>query len=234
MRFKLIENLTKRDLNKVSELLTDARAYIFEDKNYAPAIDRLNEVIDILKSNKLDEAAEETEEDDRLVQSEQEFTSANTSINSSKLPAIFRLVKFTPDTINLDYGGGKFDNAAEYLKDEFNVTNLVYDPFNRTKEHNSATIKQIRKNGGADSATLSNVLNVIKEPNIRLEVLNNIKSLLKPGATLYVTVYEGTGKGDSGETKAGYQLNKKTAEYMEEISQVFGDVTRKGKLIIAR
>ncbi len=169
-----------------------------------------------------------------LAQSNQEYTSANTSINSSKLPAIFRLVKFTPDTINLDYGGGKFDNAAEYLKNKGNVTNLVYDPFNRSREHNSAVIKQIRANGGADSATLSNVLNVIKEPEIRLEVLNNIKSLLKPGATLYITVYEGTGKGDSGETKAGYQLNKKTADYVEEISQVFGDVTRKGKLIIAR
>ena len=83
------------------------------------------------------------------------------------------------------------------------VTNLVYDPHNRTKEHNNSTIKQIRKNGGADSATLSNVLNVIKEPEIRLEVLNNIKSLLKPGANLYITVYEGTGKGDSGETKSG-------------------------------
>lgn len=234
MRFKLIESLTKKDLNKVSELLTDARAYIFEDKNYAPAIDRLNEVIDILKSNKLDEDTEESEEDNGLAQSEQEFTSAKTSINSGKLPAIFRLVKFTPDTINLDYGGGKFDNAAEYLKNEFNVTNLVYDPFNRTKEHNNSTIKQIRKNGGADSATLSNVLNVIKEPEIRLEVLNNIKSLLKPGANLYITVYEGTGKGDSGETKSGYQLNRKTADYIEEISQVFGDVSRKGKLIIAK
>lgn len=234
MRFKLIESLTKKDLNKVSELLTDARAYIFEDKNYAPAIDRLNEVIDILKSNKLDEDTEESEEDSGLAQSEQEFTSAKTSINSGKLPAIFRLVKFTPDTINLDYGGGKFDNAAEYLKNEFNVTNLVYDPFNRTKEHNNSTIKQIRKNGGADSATLSNVLNVIKEPEIRLEVLNNIKSLLKPGANLYITVYEGTGKGDSGETKSGYQLNRKTTDYIEEISQVFGDVSRKGKLIIAK
>jgi len=234
MRFKLIESLTNKDLNKVSELLTDARAYIFEDKNYAPAIDRLNEVIDILKSNKLDEDTEESEEDGGLAQSEQEFTSAKTSINSCKLPAIFRLVKFTPDTINLDYGGGKFDNAAEYLKNEFNVTNLVYDPFNRTKEHNNSTIKQIRKNGGADSATLSNVLNVIKEPEIRLEVLNNIKSLLKPGANLYITVYEGTGKGDSGETKSGYQLNRKTTDYIEEISQVFGDVSRKGKLIIAK
>jgi len=234
MRFKLIESLTNKDLNKVSELLTDARAYIFEDKNYAPAIDRLNEVIDILKSNKLDEDTEESEEDGGLAQSEQEFTSAKTSINSCKLPAIFRLVKFTPDTINLDYGGGKFDNAAEYLKNEFNVTNLVYDSFNRTKEHNNSTIKQIRKNGGADSATLSNVLNVIKEPEIRLEVLNNIKSLLKPGANLYITVYEGTGKGDSGETKSGYQLNRKTTDYIEEISQVFGDVSRKGKLIIAK
>lgn len=64
-------------------------------------------------------------------------------------------------------------------------------------------------------------------------MLKNIKKLVKPNGTVYITVYEGTGAGDSKPTKSGYQLNKKTADYMDEIQQVFPDATRKGKLIIA-
>lgn len=165
--------------------------------------------------------------------SKQEFTSANTSINSNKLPAIFKLVKFNPDTINLDYGGGKFDNATEYLKEKC-VTNLIYDPYNRTAEHNTNVLNTIWGNGGADTCTLSNVLNVVKEKNIRVEILENIKELLKPNGTLYITVYEGTGLADERVTKAGYQLNRKTKDYLEEVKSVFGNVTQRGKLIIAK
>ena len=170
---------------------------------------------------------------EEIRQTKQEFTSANTSINASKLPAIFRLVNFKPDTINLDYGGGKFDNATEYLKEK-DVENLIYDPYNRTREHNTKVLNIIRENGGADTCTLSNVLNVVKEREIRIEILENIKELLKDDGTLYITVYEGTGLADEKETKAGYQLNRKTRDYLEEIEEVFGNVTQKGKLIIAR
>ena len=172
-------------------------------------------------------------EEDELETAEQKISSANTSINSSKLPAIFNLVDFKSGSLNLDFGGGKFDNASEFLAQQ-DVESLVYDPYNRTAEHNKEVIKKVRENGGADTITLSNVLNVIAEPDSRLAVLRNFKKLLKSGGTLYITVYEGTGKGDSKETKAGYQLNKKTADYIEEISSVFSDVSRKGKLIIAK
>ena len=57
--------------------------------------------------------------------------------------------------------------------------------------------------------------------------------MLKPNGIAYFTVYEGSGAGNSGATKAGYQLNKKTAEYVEEIQEVFPDAKRKGKLITA-
>lgn len=162
----------------------------------------------------------------------QEFTSENTSINSGRLPAVFNMVSFEPGTVNIDYGGGKFDNVAEYLT-QYDVVNLVYDPYNRTAEHNKEVIRLVREHGGADTATCSNVLNVIKEPEVRLNVLNNIKKLVKSGGTVYITVYEGKGNAAEGPTKSGYQLNRKTADYMEEIQQVFPDATRKGKLIIA-
>ena len=163
----------------------------------------------------------------------QEFTSERTSINVNKVPAVFRLVSnWRPGTINLDYGGGRADTAADYLS-QYDATNLVYDPYNRTAEHNKEVIKLIREHGGADTATCSNVLNVIKEPEVRKNVLENIKKLVKPSGTVYITVYEGSGRGDEGPTKSGYQLNRKTADYLEEIQQVFPDATRKGKLIVA-
>lgn len=162
----------------------------------------------------------------------QEFTSAKTSINKNKVPALFKLAVFKPDTVNLDYGGGKFDTATEYLK-KFNVTNLIYDPYNRTNEHNNSVIEQINENHGADSVTCSNVLNVIKEYEVRQNVLKNIKKLVKTNGIVYITVYTGTGTGIGTKTTAGYQLNKRTEEYVEEIKKVFPIVERKGRLIVA-
>lgn len=171
-------------------------------------------------------------EDFDVTDTNQKYTSAKTSINSSKLPAIFKLVSFKAGTINLDFGGGKFDNAAEELAKQ-DVTNLVYDPYNRSSEHNQNVLKQIRDNGGADSVTCSNVLNVIAEPEARQTVIKNIYNLAKSGAPVYFTVYEGTGSGEGGETKSGYQLNKKTADYLKEIQTIFPNAKRKGKLIVA-
>lgn len=170
--------------------------------------------------------------EDDIQEISQEFTSENTSINSGKLPAIFKMVHLEPGTINIDYGGGKFDNVAEYLA-PMDVVNLVYDPYNRTPEHNKEVLRTIRKAGGADSATCSNVLNVIKEPEVRRNVLENIRRVVKPEGVVYITVYEGSGRGNEGPTKSGYQLNRKTADYLDEIKEVFPDAIRKGKLIIA-
>lgn len=172
-------------------------------------------------------------EDDPEV-ADQEISSAETSINSSKIPTLFHLVDFKDGSLNLDYGGGKFDNVADYLESEYGATNLVYDPYNRSSEHNKAVLDQVRKNGGADTVTCSNVLNVIKEPSARLAVIRNCKNYLKNGGTAYFTVYVGDSSGVGKITSKGYQLNQKTPWYVDEISQVFSNVSRKGQLIIAR
>lgn len=175
----------------------------------------------------------DAEEDQFSVEdTEQEYTSENTSINKTKLPAVYNLVKFKPGSLVLDFGGGKWDAAVEHFAKE-NITILVYDPYNRSAEHNEEVIRILREHGGADAAVNSNVLNVIKEPEARETVLRNIKRLTKKGAPIYITVYEGRGDKQEGPTKSGYQLNRKTADYMEEIQNVFDNVTRKGKLITA-
>lgn len=179
-----------------------------------------------------EEITSEDPDDFELGQVEQEYTSKDTSINSTKLPAIYRLVNFYPGELVLDYGGGKFDIAAEEMAKK-DVTVLIYDPYNRSSSHNNEVIKTIRANGGSDVTLCSNVLNVIKEPEARLNVLKNIAKLTSPGGDIYITVYEGSGKGNEGATKSGYQLNKKTADYMDEVQSVFPDAVRKGKLIHA-
>lgn len=172
--------------------------------------------------------------DDDPEETDQQYSSAATSINSSKLPALFSMVDFKEGSINLDYGGGRFDNVAEYLQDKYGATNLVYDKYNRSADHNREVLNQIRQNGGADTVTCSNVLNVIAEESERLAVLRNCKRYLKSGGTCYITVYEGNGKGEGAPTKSGYQLNRKTKDYEDEIKKVFSSVTRKGKLFICR
>lgn len=186
----------------------------------------------ILRFSKPISLNEGIEDNDELISAEQEFDSAATSINSNKLPAVYSMVRFNPGDVVVDFGGGKFDNAVNYLKDQ-DVTLLVYDPYNRSSEHNKEVLKVLREHGGADAAVNSNVLNVIKEPEARNAVLQNIKKITKKGAPIYITVYEGTGKGNEGPTKSGYQLNRKTADYMDEIGRVFSNVKRKGKLITA-
>lgn len=172
------------------------------------------------------------DESDGLDRPAQEFDSAKTSINSNKLPAIYKMISIPNGSVGLDFGGGSFDNAIEFIKD-LGATLYVYDPYNRSAEYNKQTIKTLRDIGGADWAVNSNVLNVIKEPEARRAVLENISKITKPGAPIYITVYEGRGDSKEGPTKSGYQLNRKTADYLEEIQEVFPDAKRKGKLITA-
>lgn len=222
------------------KLLTDGIGYaIYEKgemidygfKSLEDAEAAIDEYDDIYQDDvQVYSATEEDEEDLPMV--DQEYDSAATSINSNKLPAIYRMVSFNEGDVVVDFGGGKFDNAVEYIRDK-GATLCVYDPYNRSAEHNKEVLRILRENGGADAAVNSNVLNVIKEPEARKNVLENIARITKPGAPIYITVYEGKGNGQEGPTKSGYQLNRKTADYLEEIQEVFPDATRRGKLITA-
>ena len=57
----------------------------------------------------------------------QRYTSAKTSINSTKVPSLFNKISWVPDTNNLDYGGGKFNTATNYLASK-KVRNIIFDP----------------------------------------------------------------------------------------------------------
>lgn len=160
----------------------------------------------------------------------QAISSAKTSI--MQIPALFKhkAVKF--GDVNIDIGGGRFDLATNYLA-SIGTTNLVFDPFNRPETTNASTLDYLRSGKRADTATCANVLNVIAEEEARKNVILEVAKAIKPDGVAYFMVYEGNGTGIGKETSAGYQNNRKTADYVQEISQWFDRVQRSGKLITA-
>lgn len=160
----------------------------------------------------------------------QKYTSAQTSINSKRAPAVYSMKKAVSLMAGkrvLDVGGGRFDTAKQAAK-AYNATVSIYDPYNRTAEHNAAVLA-----GAYDIAIVSNVLNVIDSREARRDVLQ--LSAAKAGAVL-VTVYEGDGSGRGKQTAADcWQENRRTADYVEEVSEDLPgwNVQRFGRLIVA-
>ena len=159
-----------------------------------------------------------------LVEDAQEFSSAGTSINSTKLPTGYTTVakKFgwKKGTTHIDIGGGKFDNGVKFLEN-LGVNAHVYDPYNRPAEHNQKVMETVGKQG-ADTASLFNVLNVIREPEYQEEALQTAHSTLKPGGRIFIGIYEGDRSGQGRQTKKdSWQNNHSTAAYLDTVRKVF-------------
>jgi|GEM_PF-5860537 len=161
----------------------------------------------------------------------QGISSAKTSIK--QIPALFLNQNAEFKDTNIDIGGGKYDLATNHLAAK-GTKNMVFDPYNRNAESNEETLRFLLDGNKADTATCANVLNVIAEPQARANVILETAKAIKPDSKAYFMVYEGDGTGEGKQTKAGYQNNRKTADYVQEIQQYFDDVERKGKLIIAK
>jgi|TARA_Y100000034_G_scaffold54520_1_gene66818 hypothetical protein len=152
----------------------------------------------------------------------QQYTGHAASINSARPAATFSKADTTIG-INADIGGGKYDNAP--------ANTIVYDPFNRSPEHNAKTLEIIR-DGQCQTATVNNVLNVIKEPHIRDQIIAQAANC---APVAYFLIYEGNRSGQGAVSRNGttWQENRKTDSYVDEIKQVFATVTRKGNLLRA-
>lgn len=160
----------------------------------------------------------------------QEITSAKTSIK--QVAGLFKDKNAKFGKTNIDVGGGRFNLVTDYLA-EHGTKNMVFDPYNRGVDENTATLRYLQNGGRADTATCANVLNVIREPDARANVILEVAKCIRDGGTAYFTVYEGDGSGEGRQTSSGWQNNRKTADYVSEIGRYFDDVQRKGKLIIA-
>ena len=162
----------------------------------------------------------------------QSVTSEKTSRN--QIPALFKSAHLQTfqNHRNVDIGGGKYDRGTNYLANKRGIESHVYDPFNRSQEHNDAVLSKFRHEP-AHSATVANVLNVIPEREHRMGAIRKAYELTHPEAKSYFQIYEGDKSGKGVITSDGWQNNLKTAHYLDEINEVFPHIERKGNIIIA-
>lgn len=145
----------------------------------------------------------------------QQYTSANTSVNSKRLPAIYNKIKWNlfRGGVVLDIGAGKYtEHIKNYLK-AWDITYLPYDPYNLSAADNLYASSRFHE---ATCVICSNVFNVIKEMQVIYNLHDMITSFKVP---YFITVYEGdkswlgreTRKGcwQRNETKEGYIINHK-------------------------
>ena len=126
----------------------------------------------------------------------QTFTSSATSINKTKLPAVYRkaaLSRTTPFVI--DYGCGRYtDHIVSALHAQGKVL-YPYDPYNQPdviNKHTTDFIKWACRRHCEVDIICSNVLNVIDDTDTVRKIANYIQDIVEQtGGTAYVTVYEG-------------------------------------------
>ena len=165
----------------------------------------------------------------------QEYSSAKSSIK--QVPAGFGIVDkyfgWQPLTHNLDIGGGKYDLMTEKLLEK-NVTNIIYDPYNRSEEDNAFAMF-LCESFKFHTVTIFNVLNVIKEYECQLDVIKLAYNSLRPDGYVFVrSTYMNPNKR-SGVTKSGtYQHYLKQEDYLKIVREVFKDAELKHGIIFAK
>lgn len=151
------------------------------------------------------------------VHSAQEITSARTSVNSARIPALFNNRIFLQECSGFvfDFGCGSY---IEHIDDYFSCKHIVYlpfDPYNRTLVENQTSLLLLYEwvsHGVNFSFTCSNVLNVIQNDEIVKKIVS-ISSLFDQS---FFTVYEGDKSGIGKLTKPDcYQRNQKISEYLD-------------------
>jgi hypothetical protein len=160
----------------------------------------------------------------------QEISSAATS--RRQVPAALSKIEWEPGTTNADIGAGRFSDATEFLAG-MGVVNLEFDPFNRSTSENVDAVSELASTR-ADTATVLNVLNVIKEAESRANVIRRAAKAIRDDGVAYFQTYEGDGSGKPAASRDGWQENRKTESYVAEIRKHFGEVVRRGQIIEAR
>lgn len=154
----------------------------------------------------------------------QKFTSACTSINSSKLPAIYGKSCIDWNADILDYGCGRYTAHLEKVVAERGGNWHGYDAYNYVKRESL--------NRKYAVVLCSNVLNVVCEDSIVENIIDDIMSHVANGGKAYFTVYTGNNSGIGKQTGCdSYQRNAKLSDYMKFFSKY--NAVRKNGMIIA-
>ena len=134
------------------------------------------------------------------------------------------------NTINMDYGGGRFEKATEHLGKTCGCLNLVYDPHCRTPAHNVEVICWVQRDELVTVISCLNVLNILLDKKDRDEAIEAIKYLAQWHSNIKHLVFQVYTKDSTGKpTKS--QLNKKAewywptllAEFCGWDSEIIGD-----------
>lgn len=149
----------------------------------------------------------------------QTYTSAGTSINRTKLPAVYKKAHFYSKNI-LDYGCGQYTKHIEEHVKSLNKIYLPYDPYNQPVQEQIATDEKLNlllANECPIDVVCSNVLNVIDDD----EEINGIAKtimdiIMRTGGFGFITVYEGDKSGIGRQTgKDQYQRNEPLKNYLK-------------------
>jgi len=160
-------------------------------------------------------------------------------------------------SINADVGGGRFDTATRYMRGVAGVRSYVYDT--QLPDSHNARVLSVIQDGGADTATVANVLNVIPDPVVRQEVLLIAQNFVKPGGLVTILTWEGkTGALRQDQIRPGdplpgegyvskWKIDKKTGKkvmdswqenrvadtYLPEVRRVFPNAIKLYGMIVA-
>lgn len=158
----------------------------------------------------------------------QKYSSACTDVNSKtkKLPKLFTMQEkycmFNTNDRVLDIGcGSETSHIKNYLR-KWGVGYKGYDPYNQPEEVNTESLNW----APYDVVTLSNVLNVIAEPEVRQNLIKLAFSLIRNG-WIYITVYEGDRSRvlKINEKRNSCQLNQPLAWYKYDIDEALSSIT---------
>lgn len=163
----------------------------------------------------------------------QKYTSKNTSVNTTKLPAVYSKInwnKLPKHMLSiLDWGCGR---DTSYLQEWLEVYQRVphyirFDPNWCSKEENNYALECL---GFANIFVCSNVLNVIDDDY----VIEDICKKAAKHSIYFITVYEGDKSGVGKQSKEDcFQRNEKIKSYFRffPTPEVLGNLTiKKGVL----
>ena len=163
----------------------------------------------------------------------QTFTSSATSINKTKLPAVYGKATFNAPFV-LDYGCGKYTDHIRAFLNKQGRELVPFDPYNQPDAVNNETTYRLLlsfSNRIPLDVVCSNVLNVIDDTDTIRRIANQLQSIVEgTGGTAYITVYEGdrtcVGRATGHDQ---YQRNEPLRNYLKYFP--YG-VIRNGMIIV--
>lgn len=147
---------------------------------------------------------------------DQKHTSANTSINKNRLPAVYNKVKFNKGESVLDYGCGKYTDHIKEKMQEVGCEWFGYDKFNQPEDINNETKERMKI--GFDIGICSNVLNVIDSDEVIEDIIKEIMDCCKT-AVFYIYVKDENESNLRIPSENGdcYQRNEPTTDYADRM-----------------